>query len=209
MSAHSLGADGAQSSATENIKLNDNSTTKRTPPMPAFDQSKPHEWLDALDKWFIESRITDSWITYSLVATTQPPSSYAILRANVRDSPHRDPYGLAKKFILQQNSYSSPDEYDTVVYRSPTRPKSERSNAVTTQTLQQLQEMLMAEIRAIRFDIEELRTPRPSRARRSNSRPPPNNPSTTADANEPAICWYHTEYGRHARLCRAPCKYRS
>lgn len=221
-------ADGAaarRNSTTENREP----ARETTPPMPAFDRSEPQRWLDALDTWFGQTKIEDSWIKYSIVATTQLPAEYAILNSDVQGFPRLDPYVLARRHILRQNrrerspvrnSPAASDNESLIIIETGASTSPTPDDRVTTQSLHQLQEMLMAEIRSIRYDIEEIRVLLPSdrRTRRPTARPSTNATAAvnrpartnTGVANaEPEICWYHTSYGRDARLCRAPCRYRA
>lgn len=233
-------ADGASTkrdSSTLASETNIATTSGVVPPMPMFDPFGPQKWLDALDKWFIKANITDNWVKYSLVATTQSPGGYAVLKSTVRDFPHQNPYELARQHVLRQNPRAQPDaqhtptcsDDDSLIYIEPSamtsktntvstpshRPtpapatRTDQTTNATTQTLHQLQEMLMAEIRNIKFDIQELRAAQPNsgRNRRANVRSTTSANTSNNGNAEPDTCWYHITYGRHARLCRPPCKY--
>lgn len=205
--------------------------------MPTYLPNNQQRWLDSLNKWFIKANITDNWIKFSLVATTQSPSNYAILKSTVRDFPHRNPYELACDHILRQNKRVSTNtqhsttnsDDESLIYVEPGTTKTEidtgnaptprrtpapathtdRDANATSQTLHQLQEMLMAEIRNIKFDIQELRAAQPTnnRSRQANARASADANTSSSRNAEPDSCWYHITYGRHARLCRPPCKY--
>lgn len=242
-------ADGAtakrSNSSNRTNKPNNEIERDITPPMPSLNLEQPQRWLDAMDKWFVKTNITDSWVKYSLVATTQAPGGYAVLRADVRDFPLRDPYELARNHILRQNRRPRADRrpYSPVLY-SPTNSDDESpvnvnsgaaggitvsgrspettinraaasttDDRVTMPSLLQLQEMLMTEIRTIKFDIQEIRAlqPNPRRSHRSasRSRPQTNTNVSRDETVRQEECWYHEKYGRLARLCRSPCKHRT
>lgn len=256
--ARSLSPHGTDTAAstTSTIDHEINTPTKYNPlPMPPFDTATPMKWLCDMEKWFKASNITDSWLKFSLLATTQTPSGYAILKADLRALSHLDAYELACSHILRQNRCDNPDADEfsanpstpmenenlrndnrdivadtsvqvtvplaTETVSTPSVTAAHESNEMA-QPLQQLEAMLLGEIRAIKFDIAELRALQPNRRRqpRSDTNTHTNandtNQSTTqersdeivADGN-PADCWYHQTYGRQARLCRAPCRYRS
>lgn len=219
-------------------------TEENSPPMPPLDKKNADQWLDAMEKWFEIKQITDDWVKFSLIATTQSPGEYAVLRSDVRDYPRENAYEVARRHIRRQyrrrrssellsnespitsNEGESndaaaaiPTPHATVSIRAP---NIEATTNITMQSLNQLEEMLMSEIRAIKHDIAEIRALTPSnRARqrpRSSTRAPINSSNvsnrreneTSTSANDvPEVCWYHTTYGRHAKLCRSPCMHRA
>lgn len=168
-----------------------NTTTEVTPPMPAYDRAEPQRWLNALDLWFRATKITDSWIRYSIIATTQTAAEYAILNADVRMFPHNDPYEMARQHILRQNrrerspARNSPAASDNeslilieagdgnqaaaagnVVSSRSTPTSTPPNERVTAQSLHQLEEMLLGKIRELANDIAELQALFPSARRR-------------------------------------------
>lgn len=227
------------------------STVSKSPPMPTFDAKQPNRWFFELDKWFSTVNIIDSGVKFSLVAASQTPSDYAMLKATVRESPNADPYELARDFILRQTSRiriatnknlasgasqpstikieTQPDVNQrnsseaSAAVSAPTVPTEALSQATEiSQSLQQLEAMLLTEIRTIKFDIAELQAlipnrPRPSRpiARILQGASSVSRESTRDRSNQivapvdPEECWYHQTYGRQARLCRAPCRHRA
>lgn len=215
-----------------------NETEKESLPMPSANGIAPEQWLFNMEQWFDASAITDSRIKFALLATTQKPSSFATLQADVRALPDLDPFEVARNHILRQRR---PTPHSTVTddgNRTPTRQTIDsaddnenqaslvapattevertvipRDDSEISQALQQLETMLLGKIRAITIDIAELQALFPSQRRR----PPTPARAGRAESvrrsqgNAPTIsepCWYHQTYGRQARLCRAPCSLR-
>lgn len=218
--------------------------TERPPP---FDAKKPDEWLDQFEKWCTTTNTSNDWIKFSLFVATQSPGTYARMQSEVRESPSRSAYEVARKYFLrnlhnenlaavQRDNDPLPSTIETTtttftesvagatastqaIPAVETAPPPSRSiineNTVSTRSLEQLEAMLMTEIRNIRHDIEELRAMQPntrSRNRpsarassRNTAQPTSNIVQPTSNDNQ---CWYHQNYGQQARLCRSPCRHR-
>lgn len=84
-------------------------TAQRIPPL---DLSDPRKWLNELDQWCDRNNIHDDWVKYSLIATTQTPGEYAVLRSSVRDFSQLDPYTVARRHIMRQRISPLPETID-------------------------------------------------------------------------------------------------
>lgn len=84
-------------------------TAQRIPPL---DLSDPRKWLNELDQWCDRNNIRNDWVKYSLIATTQTPGEYAVLRSSVRDFAQLDPYTVACRHIIRQRISHSPAAID-------------------------------------------------------------------------------------------------
>lgn len=126
---HSTSPSGAENAAAtqppnnEPLSVNEQQNRSRLPP---FNRSDPHQWFNDVEKWFASEKITDSWIKFSLIATTQAPGSYARLQAEVRDFPDLDPYELAREYVLRNNRCGQSD----TPARAENVPKSTCANSL-------------------------------------------------------------------------------
>lgn len=168
--------------------------TERIPlPMPSANGITPEQWLFNMEQWFERSGITDGRVKYALLATTQKPSSFATLQAEVRALPDHDPFEIARNHILRQRQQTPQDTEAVEENRTSTRQPCDRANrnetrasvSVTSpattevertviprddseisQALQQMETMLLGKIRAITIDIAELQALYPTQRRR-------------------------------------------
>lgn len=186
-------------------------------PMPSTAGIAPEQWLFNMEQWFDASKITDSRVKFALLATTQKPSSYAALQADVRALPHLDPFEIARSHILRQRQSTQHDtvavDGDRTRSRSAIDPVSNAENQVSvvpsattevepppptgiprddseiSQALQQMETMLLGKIRAITIDIAELQALYPGSRRRPTETVRTNRAESTrrAQANAPTV----------------------